>query len=189
MNRRYVVAWAPDHPLRGKRGEVLEHRAVLYDAIGPGTHPCHWCKRLVTWRVRTGEPPLIDDLVVDHLDGDPTNNALENLVPSCQPCNVAAGYSPVRIGPDETFLVRPSGDLLRAIVKACAQCGGEFLTAVGEDRPYCTRRCANEAKRRDVCKRGHSRAPENLTNAGQCRECMRMTHRAYRARKKARADN
>lgn len=32
----YRVVPAPDHPLARKRGDVLEHRKVLFDAIGPG---------------------------------------------------------------------------------------------------------------------------------------------------------
>src|SRR3990167_11499676 len=39
-----------DHPLgRSRDGKVMLHRIVLYDQIGPGTHACHWCGRLVTW--------------------------------------------------------------------------------------------------------------------------------------------
>ncbi|AEJ94999.1 HNH endonuclease [Mycobacterium phage ArcherS7] len=76
---RYLIV-VEDHPLktshRGRR--VAEHRLVLWKHIGPGTHPCHWCGKPVTW----GE-----DLQVDHVDWDKLNNVPDNLVPSCRPCN------------------------------------------------------------------------------------------------------
>ena len=69
----------PDaHPLADSSGYVFEHRAVLYDKIGPGVHPCHWCGRELIWR---------EGLEVDHIDFDRANNAPANLVPSCHRCN------------------------------------------------------------------------------------------------------
>lgn len=86
ISNGYVVVYMPGHPLvAGKsRPRVHMHRAVLYDAIGPGPHPCHWCGKSVTFRVRSGGP---DWLVVDHLDHDGLNNDRSNLVPSCTRCN------------------------------------------------------------------------------------------------------
>lgn len=72
------------HPLASSAGRVLVHRMLLFDAIGPGAHPCHWCGHDVTWRVARPQP---DDLVVDHLDFVTNNNSLDNLVPSCRSCN------------------------------------------------------------------------------------------------------
>jgi|JI10StandDraft_1071094.scaffolds.fasta_scaffold258647_3 hypothetical protein len=71
------------HPLTAKNGALKEHRKVLYDKIGPGTHLCHWCGREVEWlsTVRRTE------LCVDHLDDDKLNNDERNLVPSCFKCN------------------------------------------------------------------------------------------------------
>ena len=66
------------HPLADSSGYVYEHRLVLYAVLGPGAHPCHWCKRHVEWSV---------DLEVDHLDDDKTNNTPANLAPSCHACN------------------------------------------------------------------------------------------------------
>lgn len=71
-----------DHPLAGSAGQVLEHRAVLYDAIGLGPHRCHHCGRHVNWRM-----PLPDRLETDHLDWDVSNNERSNLVQSCIQCN------------------------------------------------------------------------------------------------------
>lgn len=81
----------PDHPLTGKTGKVLSYRAALYDSIGPGEHPCHWCDRPVTWTVRNGRGITVTELAVDHLDGDDHNDAVKNLVPSCNPCNTLRG--------------------------------------------------------------------------------------------------
>lgn len=80
----YRMAEVPEHPLAGKYGLILVHRKVLYDRIGPGWHPCHWCGELVEWRVSKLAKGV---LVVDHLDHDILNNAPGNLVPSCNPCN------------------------------------------------------------------------------------------------------
>mgnify|MGYP003589876921 CR=1 FL=1 len=68
-----------DHPL-ASHGAIAEHRMVLYDAIGPGPHPCNWCGELVGWGGRDG-------IHADHLNGDALDNSPENLVPSCNSCN------------------------------------------------------------------------------------------------------
>lgn len=78
----YVLVGLSGHPLARAKGQVYLHRVVLYDAIGTGPHPCHWCGCLVDWN---GDPAL---LAVDHVDGDRLNNVRENLVPSCTRCNV-----------------------------------------------------------------------------------------------------
>jgi 5-methylcytosine-specific restriction endonuclease McrA len=81
---RYI--WT-GHPLAAAGGAVMVHRTVLYESIGPGEHPCRWCGRLVDWG--KSWPGDVGALVVDHLDHDRGNNALENLVASCQPCNLS----------------------------------------------------------------------------------------------------
>lgn len=78
----YVALTGSTHPL-AHRGTVLEHRQALYDVIGPGTHPCHWCKTPVDW----DKGNRIGGLHVDHLNNDHQDNRLENLVPSCLSCN------------------------------------------------------------------------------------------------------
>lgn len=82
----YLVRVDPaPHPTASVDGRTYVHRAVLYDTIGPGSHPCHWCSKPVTWELSW--PSSKDALVVDHLDNSKTNNEPANLVPSCGPCN------------------------------------------------------------------------------------------------------
>lgn len=95
----YRTVRMPNHPLAPSSGTLGLHRVVLYDAIGPGDHNCHWCRRTVAWkRLSYAEPHPFDGvLVVDHLDGDPSNNVASNLVPSCQGCNALRGRWPARL--------------------------------------------------------------------------------------------
>jgi hypothetical protein len=81
--RRYRSCSRPGHPLASRNGSVLEHRAVLYDAIGPGPHPCHHCGTPVDWHTSDRSAQL----EVDHLNHTADDNRRENLVPSCRSCN------------------------------------------------------------------------------------------------------
>lgn len=76
-----VLRYQFDHPLASFYGELLEHRKVLYEKIGPGSHPCHWCGKMREW-ANGGQ-----GIHVDHLDDDKLNNNPDNLVPSCKRCN------------------------------------------------------------------------------------------------------
>ena len=81
MNTGYrMLTGRRDHPLADKRGEVLEHRAVLYEKLGPGDHPCFWCGKVLGWGGVQG-------ICCDHLDEDKLNNSPGNLEPSCLRCN------------------------------------------------------------------------------------------------------
>lgn len=92
----YVIVGAR-HPLADSRGLVYVHRMVLYDAIGPGPHRCHWCGVRVQWCIGLG-PGADGALVGDHLDFDPSNNVIENLVASCNPCNAKRHRQPLEGG-------------------------------------------------------------------------------------------
>lgn len=81
---RYRKITAHGHPLADSEGRVLQHRAVLYEAIGPGWHLCNWCDDPITWDVHH---PGDYALTVDHLNHRRSDNRLENLVPACSPCN------------------------------------------------------------------------------------------------------
>lgn len=85
----YIVLTGSTHPLATAQGKVPQHRAVLYDHIGPGEHPCHWCAKPLTWR---GE--ATSKINVDHLDENRVNNAPANLVPSCLDCNTKRSSKP-----------------------------------------------------------------------------------------------
>ena len=76
----YVYLTQSTHPLAHEKGHIVaEHRAVLYDTIGPAPHLCHWgCGKLLEWQA-----PMYEGIYVDHLDGDVANNDPTNLVPSC----------------------------------------------------------------------------------------------------------
>lgn len=87
LGRRYRTIYKPTHPLASKHGKVYEHRAVLYDTIGEGPHPCHWCQTPVAWLPK-GTPGALQ---VDHLDNDGGNNTPDNLAPTCSRCNTTRG--------------------------------------------------------------------------------------------------
>lgn len=72
---------------RRVRSRCQGRRVVLYDAIGPGEHACHWCGQTVTWDIVTAADPR--SLFVDHVDFNKLNNDRANLVPSCWDCNIA----------------------------------------------------------------------------------------------------
>lgn len=83
QTRDYIKVARPGHPqAQMANGRGYLHRINLYDAIGPGTHPCAYCAVPVTWGV---------DLHVDHIDNDRDNNDPTNLAPCCAPCNARKG--------------------------------------------------------------------------------------------------
>lgn len=84
--RTYRLLYVPRHALAGRNGKAYEHRVVLFDTIGPGEHPCHWCGTTLEWLLPKGDPR---NLVVDHLNEDKADNRAENLVPCCSSCNSA----------------------------------------------------------------------------------------------------
>lgn len=100
----YVISYSPTHPMAAKSGTLYEHRLNLFNAIGGGTHQCHWCKQYVSWDIRSGKHKL----VVDHLDNNKLNNEVDNLVPACHACNSSRGLfaSWATKHKDDPFLLR-----------------------------------------------------------------------------------
>lgn len=143
--RRMLVL--PHHPLALNSPYVPEYRALLYEVIGPGKHPCHHCGAPVEWRPGDGCGPGV--LVVDHLDRNPMNNALENIAPSCQRCNIM--NSDRVIADNEDFRVLRSGTRLRGEPRNCEHCGGSFVTWTKNPGPgrgrFCSRSCARRGPR------------------------------------------
>ncbi len=132
--------YCPGHPLADDAGYAPQHRMILYDAIGGGTHPCHWCGKPVTWVKHVG--PISGSLVVDHVDNDWRNNSRHNLVPSCQPCN---GNRTHRVRDDEVFIIRKNGTRLRGVARECLHCGKPFVATPSDVKAgkgkYCSRAC------------------------------------------------
>jgi hypothetical protein len=87
---RYALQYLRSHPLASKSGYVFTHRKLLYDKLGPGTHPCHWCERPLRWGER-GSAALHTDHLGDRLDDDP-----ELIIASCQQCNNARACGRLR---------------------------------------------------------------------------------------------
>lgn len=76
------------HPIAMADGKIYTHRMVLYEKLGAGQHPCHWCGKHLVW-VGAGSK-----LVSDHLDANKWNNEPDNLVPACTHCNRARMLNP-----------------------------------------------------------------------------------------------
>jgi hypothetical protein len=72
-----ILTMQQGHPLVCHNGELKEHRKVLYEKIGPGSHHCYRCGKELSW----------DEIIPDHLDEDRLNNDPENLEPCCRKCN------------------------------------------------------------------------------------------------------
>ncbi|GEM_PF-2801377 len=77
----YTLVKDPGHPLSNANGWLAQHRVVAYEKYGAGDHPCHWCGVVLPW----------PDIVIDHLNEVKTDNAHDNLVVACSPCNRMRG--------------------------------------------------------------------------------------------------
>jgi hypothetical protein len=111
----YLLLRAPGHPLETRCGNsrVYEHRAIYYEHYGIGPFCCHWCSISVTWAM----------MHVDHLDDDPKNNCIDNLVASCPRCNQRRGLPKMRA------TQAAQGRLLTANGKT--QCVSEWAREIG----------------------------------------------------------
>lgn len=138
---QYRMLYLPGHPLAGKAKYLPEHRVLLWNRIGPGPHPCHYCGTLIDWL--PGEYTKKGALGVDHIDRNRANNNPSNLVPSCQACNNRNTSRTVL--DEEPFVARANGTRLRGESRDCMACGVKFIT-YPDPRPnrglYCSRSCA-----------------------------------------------
>lgn len=123
--RGYVSFYQPTHPL-AHNGWVARHRAVCFAYYGGYEQPCHWCKYPLPWR--GGK----EGINVDHLNGIPGDDRPDNLVPSCQWCNIHRSWVPLVAPPKSglwEFLIstfatvppwtRPTNPKLAALIGKC----------------------------------------------------------------------
>lgn len=82
----YLKGYKKGHPMASDSGTILQHRLVLWEAIGHGPHPCGWCAQPIELRPNMQHDPT--QATVDHLDNDRTNNVVDNLAPCCRSCNI-----------------------------------------------------------------------------------------------------
>jgi hypothetical protein len=133
---------AKGHPIAPPSGVVAVSRLALYDKIGGGSHPCHWCNEPVEWK--GGLVP--GALIVDHLNWDRQDDRPENLVPSCNMCNAHRTQNrrhPLIQEGELTLLV--NGRHTRAVMRTCETCETEFpalpaFVRAGKAR-YCSKAC------------------------------------------------
>lgn len=145
---------APGHPVSPSSGIALISRVVLYDSIGPGPHRCHWCGAEVDWMPGAGLAR--GALIVDHLNHDAADDALPNLVASCNTCNARRNrngpFRPI-IQPGELLVTMPNGNRTRATERTCATCGNSFLVPTANLRTkkrqgiYCSPQCQYDRNR------------------------------------------
>lgn len=155
LKSRYRMTSSTGHPLAGGAGNVTEHRFVLFEKIGPGSHPCHWCGMSVKWTSR--ELAFANQLQVDHVNGDRLDNSPENLVPSCPRCNIRRG-NPILVGDSELYVLKSDGTRHRAVEVKCEQCGKLFLARVSKIKytgkiPACSTTCGAISRAEKLRKR------------------------------------
>ena len=100
----YLILTGVAHSLATAQGKLPVHRLVLFEAIGEGPHPCHWCAKSLTWQGNAATR-----INADHLDFNKLHNEPSNLVVSCLDCNtkrrehprVPAPPRPPRVYSDE----------------------------------------------------------------------------------------
>lgn len=143
---RYKRLKRRGHPLATASGHLCEHRAVLYDKLGPGTHPCHWCGKLLRWTIGKLEK---DSILPDHINFSERDNRPANIVAACAQCN--ARRQRRRVLKDGEFMASyPSGMRFRAVWENCGWCGKKFAKKVSEKNPtvgkFCSHSCSTKSK-------------------------------------------
>lgn len=126
MPASYKYVKRRNHPLAPPSGRLPEHRVILYEKIGPGPHPCHWCKKTLVWEKATRTED--GTITTDHLDENTRNNDPANLVPSCHTCNVERARD--KRFTDGLFVINAqSGVREKAVERTCETCTKTFLIA------------------------------------------------------------
>lgn len=130
---------------------------------------------------------LAPDEVVHHINGDPTDDRLENL----ETLSPKEHMETHREMLSERLREKISKPRLSLV---CPTCGTEFerlesrVSVYGQ--VYCSAECSYEGKRVTHCRYGHPRTPENTythkTNGRtECRTCMRIKQKVRQERRAA----
>ena len=82
----YVLVFMPEHPLSNSKGELYEHRFVMYEKYGDEIPNCEFCGAETRWDSRATH--------VDHINEDKSDNRYENLRILCNSCNVKRSINP-----------------------------------------------------------------------------------------------
>lgn len=180
FGNNYIQVQAPGHPLVGRNGRAFEHRLVLWNKIGPGTHPCFHCGVAVTWAPGKGNAK--GALITDHLDRNPRNNDPENLVPSCPRCNTRNTARAVLNSEDH--VVCATGRRLRSERRTCVNCSREFVAWPNKADPtygtFCSRACRNDYRHRaSTAQCGHC-GKGVYRPGGGAKYCNRECYRKFR---------
>lgn len=130
------------HPLaEGKSRSIQVHQLVLWDKIGSGTHPCHYCATPVTWLAPRFSK---DRLETEHLDRDRLNNGPENLVPCCRTCNQR--NRAMNVGDGEPWRLHAGGWRIRGNPSTCQNCGKAFVARRDNKGMFCSRPCSDKGR-------------------------------------------
>lgn len=80
----YVKYVGFNHPACAANGLTGYHRILLWDMLGGKDTECHWCGKHVSWN----SDDWYTRLVTDHVNTVKDDNRPENIVASCNLCNV-----------------------------------------------------------------------------------------------------
>lgn len=130
------------HPLTAGKGRMVSvHKLVLWNKIGPGEHPCHYCSTPVSWDAPRYSPERLE---TEHLDRDRFNNEPENLVPCCHRCNMQ--NRSMNVTDDEPWRRHAGGWRIRGNPAVCRYCGKDYVARRDHQGLFCSRGCSNRSR-------------------------------------------
>lgn len=128
-------------------GTSIIHKKLL--KFGLKLHKCEKCQR-TTWVFEDKEYPI--PLEVHHIDGDRTNNELNNLMLLCSNCHrFTDNYCGKNIQ-NKTELEKKERCYtvkVEPFIKKCKNCGKEFET-IDNSQKFCSLQCAGEDSRKCI---------------------------------------
>lgn len=160
--KHYPLVKVAGHPLAWSDGRVLLSRLTLWEKMDGQDGECHWCDRPIGWF--KGLP-----IVADHLDSNTLNNAPDNLVASCTPCNAhrsdGTGYG-------------------RRKPKACEHCSKPFYASQRRVK-FCSPECGFASRRGTKSEHGTTTRYRNGCRCDDCRAANTQASRNYYNKRKA----